>query len=66
MAIEVNRLGKHAGAEVIGCTPSAPDFEALARAFGLRYTRGDDEGLPALLAGGKGPRLIEVERPKVQ
>ena len=63
---EIAAAMREAGAEVIGCTPSAPDFEALARAFGLRYTRGDDEGLPALLAGGKGPRLIEIERPKVQ
>jgi len=63
---EIAAAMREAGAEVIGCTPSAPDFEALARAFGLSYARSDDDRLPALLAGGKGPRLIEVERPKVR
>lgn len=55
-----------AGAEVLGCTPTPPDMEALAQASGLRYDICSDSELPALVASGKGPRLIEVARKKVQ
>ena len=55
-----------AGAEVLGCTPMPPDFKALAKACGLPFLRCDDAGLPAAVAGGKGPRIVEVERKKVR
>ncbi|WP_417600974.1 5-guanidino-2-oxopentanoate decarboxylase [Pararhodobacter oceanensis] len=54
-----------AGAEVLGCTPTPPDMEALAKASGLRFDICSDSELPELIASGKGPRLIEVERPRV-
>lgn len=63
---EIAAAMHEAGTEIIGCTPSTPDFEALARAFGLGYARTDDTGLPTVLAGGQGSRLIEVPRPKVR
>ena len=62
---EIARSMLDAGAEVLGCTPSAPDMEALAKASGLRYDVCSDSELAALVASGKGPRLIEVERKKV-
>lgn len=54
-----------AGTEVIGCTPSAPDFEALAKAMGLPFAQCSDDELPEIVRCGKGPKLIEVRRKKV-
>lgn len=54
-----------AGADVVGCTPTPPDMEALALASGLRYDICTNSELPALTASGKGPRLIEVTRKRV-
>lgn len=62
---EIAQAMRDAGAEVLGCTPTPPDFEALAKACGLSFARCDDAGLPAVVAGGKGPRLIAVSRKKV-
>lgn len=62
---EIARAMIDAGTEVIGCSPTAPDFEALARAFGLRFDQCSDSELPHLLTSGQGPRLIEVARQKV-
>jgi len=55
-----------ANTEVLGCTPTAPDFDTLAKASGLRYDICSETELPALVASGQGPRVIEVERKKVQ
>ena len=55
-----------AGSEVLGCTPTPPDMEAMANASGLRFDRCSDAELPTLVAHGKGPRLIEVERKMVK
>ncbi len=63
---EIARAMQAAGTEVIGCTPSAPDMAALAQAMGLPYARATDADLPALVAGGQGPRLIEVRRKNVR
>jgi len=63
---EIARSMIDAGTEVLGCTPTPPDFEALATASGLRYDICSGSELPALVASGKGPRLIEVERKKVR
>ncbi|MCW1933471.1 5-guanidino-2-oxopentanoate decarboxylase [Pararhodobacter zhoushanensis] len=63
---EIALAMKEAGAEVIGCTPTAPDMEALATAMGLPFARGTDADLPALVASGKGPRLIEITRKNVK
>lgn len=54
------------GSEVIGCTPSAPEFDALARAMGLPYAQCLDGELPEIVRCGKGPKLIEVRRKKVR
>ncbi|MFN4100698.1 MAG: 5-guanidino-2-oxopentanoate decarboxylase [Pararhodobacter sp.] len=62
---EIAQAMREAGAEVIGCTPSAPDMRALAEAMGLPYTRATDSDLPMLVAAGHGPRLIEVKRKNV-
>ncbi|MCA2010568.1 5-guanidino-2-oxopentanoate decarboxylase [Cereibacter sphaeroides] len=62
---EIAMAMKEAGAEVIGCTPSAPDMRALAQAMGLPYTRATESDLPMIVASGKGPRLVEVKRKNV-
>ena len=62
---EIARSMLDAGTEVVGCTPSPPDMNALALASGLRFDVCSETELPALVASGKGPRLIEVERKKV-
>ena len=62
---EIARSMLDAGSEVLGCTPTPPQFEALANACGLRYDICSEAELPALIASGKGPRLIEAERQKV-
>ena len=53
-----------AGAEVIGCTPSAPDIEALAKAMGLPYVLATDDTAPSAICG-QGPQVIEIRRKKV-
>jgi len=62
---EIAMAMKDAGAEVIGCTPSAPDLRALAEAMGLPYSRATDSDLAIIAASGQGPRLIEVRRKNV-
>lgn len=62
---EIARSMLDAGAEVLGCTPTPPLMEALAHASGLRFDVCSEAELPALVASGKGPRLIEVQRKKV-
>ncbi|PWE30191.1 hypothetical protein C4N9_05700 [Pararhodobacter marinus] len=62
---EIAMAMKDAGADVIGCTPSAPDMRALAEAMGLPYARATDSDLPLIVASGKGPRLVEVKRKPV-
>ncbi len=62
---EIAMVMKDAGAEVIGCTPSAPDLRALAEAMGLPYSRATDSDLAIIAASGQGPRLIEVRRKNV-
>lgn len=62
---EIASAMREAGAPVIGCTPSAPDMAALARAMGLPYTRATESDLPMLAAMTPGPRLIELRRPDV-
>ncbi|GAB4258942.1 MAG: 5-guanidino-2-oxopentanoate decarboxylase [Pararhodobacter sp.] len=59
---EIARAMLDAGTEVIGCTPTPPDFKCLAQAFGLAFQRCDDARLPGIIASRRGPRLIEVER----
>lgn len=59
---EIAQAMREAGAEVIGCTPSAPDLRALAAAMDLPYTRATESDLPMLAASAPGPRLIEVRR----
>src|SRR5690606_37708057 len=63
---EIASAMTEAGAEVIGCTPSAPDMRALAEAMGLPYTRATDSDLALLVASGQGPRLVEVRRRNVR
>lgn len=62
---EIAMAMKDAGAEVIGCTPSAPDLRALAEAMGLPYSRATDSDLAIIAASGQGPRVIEVRRKNV-
>ncbi|WP_323036621.1 5-guanidino-2-oxopentanoate decarboxylase [Pararhodobacter sp.] len=62
---EIARAMLDADAEVLGCTPTPPGMEAVAQSSNLRYDVCSEAELPALVASGKGPRLIEVERKKV-
>lgn len=60
---EIAEAMRAAGSDVLGCTPRPPDMEAFARACGLPYTRATHSTLdPA----GPGPKLIEVELPRVR
>lgn len=62
---EIASAMRAAGAEVVGCTPRPPDFEAFAKSCGLSFTRcGAGEVAPALAARG-GPRMIEILLPPV-
>ncbi|MFN3954823.1 MAG: 5-guanidino-2-oxopentanoate decarboxylase [Pararhodobacter sp.] len=61
---EIAAAMREAGAEVLGCTPAPPDFEAFARACGLPFTRCTPETMPQ--PAGPGPRMIEVRLPPVQ
>ena len=63
---EIAAAMREAGAEVIGCTPSAPDMGALAQAMGLPFMRGTDADLAAMAGGLTGPCMIEIMRPAVQ
>jgi acetolactate synthase I/II/III large subunit len=60
---EIADAMRAAGATVLGCTPAPPDLAAFAAACRLPYSRAtaDTLGLTA-----PGPRLIEVELPRVQ
>jgi acetolactate synthase-1/2/3 large subunit len=60
---EIASAMREAGAEVLGCTPRPPAFEAFARACGLPFTRTTSD---AVEAGAPGPRMIEVVLPPVQ
>jgi acetolactate synthase-1/2/3 large subunit len=60
---EIASAMRDAGAEVLGCTPRPPAFEAFARACGLSFTRTTPD---AVEVGAPGPRLIEVVLPPVQ
>lgn len=59
---EIAEAMEAAGAEVLGCDPTPPDFAALARACGLPHRRlaADPEELRAVLAEGQGPRVVEI------
>jgi acetolactate synthase I/II/III large subunit len=62
---EIALAMRAAGAAVLGCTPTPPDLRAFAAACRLPFTECSDADLPAVLAGGRGPRLIRVGRPPV-
>ncbi|HVG46912.1 MAG TPA: 5-guanidino-2-oxopentanoate decarboxylase [Rubellimicrobium sp.] len=61
---EIEMAMREAGTEPIGVTPSAPDFAAVARAYGLQAERAPSlDALPGLLraaAGRGGPTLIDL------
>lgn len=64
---EIASAMKDAGTEVIGCTPTPPEFEHLARAFNLPFERCRYRDLPeAVRAHRHGPRMIEVRLDPVQ
>ncbi|MCC5971620.1 MAG: 5-guanidino-2-oxopentanoate decarboxylase [Pararhodobacter sp.] len=62
---EIALAMQSAAAEVLGCTPTPPDMEALARACGLPYTRTTLDGLGRALRPERGPRLVEITLPPV-
>ncbi len=56
------------GVSVIGCDPTPPDFEYIARSCGMQFWRigADPEAVTETLKLAKnhdGPRLIEVRAP---
>jgi acetolactate synthase I/II/III large subunit len=63
---EIADAMREAGAEVLGCTPTPPDFEYFARFCGLPFRRCMKSGIVEELSAGSGPRLIEVTLPAVQ
>lgn len=62
---EIASSMREAGVEVIGCTPTPPDFAAIARACDMPFAsvRSDPEAITATLKGWhglSGPRLMEI------
>jgi acetolactate synthase I/II/III large subunit len=59
---EIESAMRDAGVTPEGVKPSAPDFTAVARAFGMAAERCDSiASLRAALAGRRGPRLIQID-----
>lgn len=64
---EIANAMRAADTEVIGCTPTPPVFDHLARAFNLPFDRCAPADLAGVVASRKrGPRMIEVTLDKVQ
>lgn len=60
---EIAEAMRTAGSDVLGCTPRPPDLNAFARACGLHYSHATHDTLDPT---GPGPKLIEVELPRVR
>ena len=65
---EIATAMEGAEVEVVGCTPTPPDFALTAQAFGMRYEQVADEAdqvATALtaLAQGQGPAILEIMAP---
>ncbi len=57
---EIASAMREAGAKVLGCTPTPPDFHYFAKSCGIPFNSCTGSELASLLSGENGPRLIEV------
>lgn len=66
---EIAKSMQNAGVTVVGCDPTPPDFQAIAAAYGIPFSRStpDPEAVAdrlKLSVGHKGPSMVEIEAPK--